>query len=208
MQRDRAQTEKRLIEAVGQIITESGFDKIGINRIASRSGINKILIYRYFGGLDGLLQAYYRQTRSNIIQPIDLEQFRHLPLDQFFEKSCDYLIDLYRRIRQDVEAQEFLKAGLLADTNTNPIPNEREDQLRQVLDELAGIVRIENGRAVAAILSSALTVLSIREQQARPVLGINLHTDEGVQQIEAAFRLIYEGLYLHTKNKLDNKELP
>jgi AcrR family transcriptional regulator len=208
MQRDRAQTEKRLIEAVGQIITESGFDKIGINRIASRSGINKILIYRYFGGLDGLLQAYYRQTRSTIIPSIDPEHFRHLPLDQFFEKSCDYLIDLYRRFRHDVEAQEFLKASLLSTTDTNPIPTEREAQLRQVLDELSSIVQIENGRAIAAVMSSARTVLTIREQQAWPVVGIDLHTDEGIKQIEAAFRLIYRGLYLYTQKKLDGKELP
>ncbi|QKZ14050.1 TetR/AcrR family transcriptional regulator [Spirosoma sp. KUDC1026] len=206
MQRDRAQTEKRLIEAVWQIITESGFDKIGINRIASRSGINKILIYRYFGGLDGLLQAYYQQTRSTIIPPINLDDFRHLSLEQFFEKSCDYLIDMYRRFRHDVEAQEFLKAGLLSATDTNPIPSEREQQLRQVLDELSAIVQIENGRAIVAILSSALAVLTIREQQSQPVLGIDLHTDEGVKQIEAAFRLIYRGMYLYTQNKLDSQE--
>ncbi|GAB3760899.1 TetR/AcrR family transcriptional regulator [Spirosoma pomorum] len=206
MQRDRAQTEKRLIEAVGQIITESGFDKIGINRIASRSGINKILIYRYFGGLDGLLQAYYQQTRSNIITSIDPEEFRHLPLDQFFEKSCDYLIQLYRSLRHDVEAQEFFKARLLANANVDSIPNEREEQLCQVIDELSNISQIENGRAVAAVLSSALTVLSIRGQQAQSVLGIDLRTEAGIEQVEGAFRLIYQGLYLYTKNKLDTKE--
>lgn len=49
------ETEKRLLEAVSKIIEEEGFTKIGINHIARQAKCDKVLIYRYFGGLDGLL---------------------------------------------------------------------------------------------------------------------------------------------------------
>ncbi|MDC7150949.1 TetR/AcrR family transcriptional regulator [Parabacteroides johnsonii] len=54
-------TEKRLLEAVSKIIEEEGFTKIGINRIARQAQCDKVLIYRYFGGLDGLLVAWAKQ---------------------------------------------------------------------------------------------------------------------------------------------------
>ncbi len=49
------ETEKRLLEAVSKIIEEEGFTKIGVNHIARQAKCDKVLIYRYFGGLDGLL---------------------------------------------------------------------------------------------------------------------------------------------------------
>lgn len=55
------ETEKRLLEAVSRIIEEEGFIKIGINHIARKAQCDKVLIYRYFGGLDGLLVAWARQ---------------------------------------------------------------------------------------------------------------------------------------------------
>ena len=55
------ETEKRLLEAVSKVIEEEGFTKIGINRIARQAQCDKVLIYRYFGGLDGLLVAWAKQ---------------------------------------------------------------------------------------------------------------------------------------------------
>ena len=55
------ETEKRLLEAVSKVIEEEGFTKIGINRIAKQAQCDKVLIYRYFGGLDGLLVAWAKQ---------------------------------------------------------------------------------------------------------------------------------------------------
>lgn len=54
-------SEVQLIEAVSAIITEEGFSKIGINKIARTAGCDKVLIYRYFGNLDGLITAWARK---------------------------------------------------------------------------------------------------------------------------------------------------
>lgn len=43
------------------MIAEEGFEKVGINAIATRSGGSKILIYCYFGSLEGLMTTYIRQ---------------------------------------------------------------------------------------------------------------------------------------------------
>jgi AcrR family transcriptional regulator len=55
MKRNRARTEERIVQAAVDLITQSGFSELGINNVAARSGVDKVLIYRYFKGLDGLL---------------------------------------------------------------------------------------------------------------------------------------------------------
>lgn len=61
MERDREATEKRLLDTIGQMIREQGFEKIGINAVSAQSGVSKILIYRYFNSIDGLIAAYIRK---------------------------------------------------------------------------------------------------------------------------------------------------
>lgn len=54
--RSRPNTEQRFQDAVLELVADTGFAKLGVNLVAERAGADKVLIYRYFGGLDGLLQ--------------------------------------------------------------------------------------------------------------------------------------------------------
>ncbi len=205
MRRDRAQTEEKLIEAVGQVIKENGFDQIGINKIANRAGVNKILIYRYFGGLDGLLAAYFQQKRPLApTEHIDIEQLKNAPLEVVFDTCYAYLIKEYRLLRQDVETQEFLKADLMSAKGVyNPITSEKEEQVQHLIDGLASILQSDYGRPFSAIITSALTLLTLTAQQNKTVFGIDLSSDEGWQQIEVALKNIFRGAYLFTKERLE-----
>lgn len=207
MQRDRALTEQRLIDAVGQVITENGFDQLGINKVAGRAGVHKILIYRYFGGLNGLLEAYYAQNRHVISSPaLDIEQLKDAPLDEVFDACYEYLINEYRLLRQNVEAREFLKASLMSNDGLfNPVATEKDGQFQRMVDELALLIKTENGRSFAAIVVSAMTLLTFMSQEKRTVLGIDLSTDDGWAQIEIALKNIYRGAYLFTKERLDSE---
>jgi AcrR family transcriptional regulator len=62
MTRSRLQTEQRILDAVGAILLEQGYPAVGINAIARQAGCDKVLIYRYFGGLDALLLAFAETT--------------------------------------------------------------------------------------------------------------------------------------------------
>lgn len=55
--RGRAASQTRLIEAAGAVLVRDGFAGFGINAVAREAGCDKQLIYRYFGGLDGLATA-------------------------------------------------------------------------------------------------------------------------------------------------------
>jgi AcrR family transcriptional regulator len=55
--RNRDDTRAAILSAAQALISEEGFSGFGINALARRSGFDKQLIYRYFGGLDGLVDA-------------------------------------------------------------------------------------------------------------------------------------------------------
>lgn len=205
MTRDRKQTEQRLIDAVGQEITENGFDKLGINRISSRAGVNKVLIYRYFGNLNGLVKAYYERTDSVIAAPtFDMQRLKDASLDDFFTLLHEYFIKEFRLLRENTDAKEFLKAALInPGWDYNPTAASKEAEVQRQIDALGDIIQLKDGKPFAAIMISAMTVLTFMSQQKRTILGINLASEEGWQQIEQALKTIARGNYLVTKERLD-----
>src|ERR1700761_619927 len=54
----------RLIGAVGEILAEKGYQGLSLNKICIAAGVSKPMVYRYFGGLNGLLKAYVKHTDS------------------------------------------------------------------------------------------------------------------------------------------------
>ena len=55
--RDRPRTEALIRAAARDVLAETGFQGFGVNAVARRAGCDKQLIYRYFGGLEGLVDA-------------------------------------------------------------------------------------------------------------------------------------------------------
>ncbi len=55
MKKNRAATEEKIYEAFLSLLKEKGPQGVGINAIAKEAGVSKELIYRYYGGLKGLL---------------------------------------------------------------------------------------------------------------------------------------------------------
>lgn len=208
MQRSRIDTENRLLDAVGQLIASNGLNQIGINRIASHSGINKILIYRYFGGLDGLLEAYYAKTRPIVsVPPIDVNALKDAPLSEFFDVCYQYIVDEFRILRQSPEAQEFLKADLI--NNSGPsslLAIEKEAALLKMVDELSALIGTTKGRPFSIIIVSAMTLLTFMSEQKRVVMGIDLSSDEGWAEIESALKNIYRGGCLLTQERLSSEQ--
>jgi AcrR family transcriptional regulator len=70
MPRDSDATRDRLIEAGFRTLSEEGFAGLGINGIARAAGCDKKLIYRYFDGLDGLLDAMGERVADDLAQAL------------------------------------------------------------------------------------------------------------------------------------------
>jgi AcrR family transcriptional regulator len=63
---NREDTTERILEAGLALLAEEGFAGLGVNVLARRSGADKQLIYRYFGGMEGLLAALGRRVAGRL----------------------------------------------------------------------------------------------------------------------------------------------
>src|SRR4051812_26479320 len=56
--RNKEDTKRRLINAAGVVMNLYGFHALTVSRIAREAQVDRKLIHRYFGGLNGLIEAY------------------------------------------------------------------------------------------------------------------------------------------------------
>src|ERR1700722_3261954 len=56
--RDSEAMRERILAAVGRMIVRDGLAAVGINSLAREAGCDKVLIYRYFGNLEGFFSAF------------------------------------------------------------------------------------------------------------------------------------------------------
>lgn len=64
--RNKPQTMSKIVQAACEEIVLKGINKAGINGIADTAGVNKILIYRYFGGWNGVIEAVFQQQLNSL----------------------------------------------------------------------------------------------------------------------------------------------
>lgn len=72
--RNRQATEAALLKAAKDILTRDGFQALGVNEIARHAGVDKVLIYRYFGGLEGLSERLGEAIAATIISWLEENQ--------------------------------------------------------------------------------------------------------------------------------------
>jgi AcrR family transcriptional regulator len=57
MARDRFATRAAILKSAAELVAANGVGALGVNLLADAAKCDKVLIYRYFGGLDGVLEA-------------------------------------------------------------------------------------------------------------------------------------------------------
>ena len=180
-ERDREGTEQRLLTTVGEMIREEGFERIGVNALSARSGVSKILIYRYFGSVEGLMAAYIRQHDFWLNLPREIPEREQLPafLKAVFRSQI-------ARLRNDVTLKRLCRWELSADNEL--VAALREQRERAGREWLAGVCE-KTGLAeadvapVASLITAAVTYLTMLGEFCPVFNGIPLREDAGWEQI-------------------------
>lgn len=121
MQKSRALTEQKILDAVETLLLEQGFPSVGINAIARQAGCDKVLIYRYFGGMDGLLQRFAEGHDlwwdvDEIISE-NMDEITELSLPQFLDRLLKrHILALQQRpLTQEIMAWEMSASNALTE---------------------------------------------------------------------------------------------
>jgi AcrR family transcriptional regulator len=203
-QRHRAATKARLLQAVKDLIAEEGFGAIGINAVARRAGADKVLIYRYFGGLPGLLAAYaeegdfWWQVEDMLAAPLpgpgDPDGVP-VCLARVFARHVEFL----RRhpLTLEVIAWELARRNEL----TVALEGVREARSLDLMRRLAARFDIPEAdflRQVGpmlALLGAAANYLAARGRRLRVFNGIDLQSDAGWAMLHASAGQMIAGLW-------------
>lgn len=195
--RDREATRARLIDAVGALLARRGFTALGVNAVARAAGVDKVLIYRYFGGLPGLMAAYAREgdfwPSLKELAGGDVEAFLQLPLPERLENLARNYVHAIRRrpVTQEIMAWEMVAR------------NELTEELEAVR-EASGLKMIElflppsektpDLAPLMILVGAALTYLAVRSRKIQWYTGLDLQSDTSWKRLEQGIRQIVQRL--------------
>lgn len=191
IKRNKEDTKRRLIQSVGAVMGNEGFKALTITKIAREAQVDRKLIHRYFGGLNGLIEAYIMENDFWMIFSEKLKEI----VNNYKEQSpqpliTSILVNQFNAFHKDTEMQNLILWEL---TSKSPlmrsIHNTREmlgQQLLELTDphfEKSSV----NFRAVAALLVGGIyyTILHTRHN-GKMFSDINILSEHGRQEIMTA----------------------
>jgi AcrR family transcriptional regulator len=198
--RDRAATEARLLAAVGEVLARDGFAALGVNAVAREAGVDKVLIYRYFGGLPGLVAAWGKSGRFwpgiDELMGADPKAFLALPLAERYVRFFEHLVD---GLRKRPLTLEILAAEIGQERNelTAILESEREAWGEQAGRVLGGkeFARRPELQGLTLLLVAGVQYLLLRSRRIRVFGGVDLRSDAGWRTLQASLRLLAQDLF-------------
>ena len=199
--RNKKQTKERLINAVIEIIRERGYEEVGVNAVAERAGVSKVLIYRYFGDLGGLYEA-----AAERLDPLQARAAQRLFEQLEGEESPDAdgseavrslarrtILDLHMALRED-ELTKNLLIWELSNQNsiTEALSKARERTGLELTERFRRSLGGAGGReefdvnALLALVTAGVFYLTLRSDAVSDFNGIDIRSDEGWERIADA----------------------
>ncbi|HEX7442099.1 MAG TPA: helix-turn-helix domain-containing protein [Caldimonas sp.] len=191
-ERNRPETTARILGAVGEVLARDGFGALGVNAVAKHAGVDKVLIYRYFGGMPELLRAWGESGRFwpgvDELLGADREAFLRLPLAERYARFFEHFIDGLRARPLTLE----IMAAELGERNelTAILETEREEWGAEAGRVLGGDAWAERPalRGITLLLVAGVQYLLVRSRTIRVFGGLDIRSDRDWGALKAAVR--------------------
>lgn len=188
--KNRQTTEMNLIKAVDELIEENGFEGLGINAVAAKAGVSKMLIYRYFNSLDGLIAAYIQQHDYWINFDEQLPDEEHIG---------EFIKEIFKRqitmLRQSYTLRRLYRWELTSNnTFIKELREKREAKGVWLVDAVSKLSKHpqKETAAMASILTAAISYLSLLEENCPFFNGINIQTEDGWKELEEGINILID----------------
>jgi AcrR family transcriptional regulator len=193
MVRNKEGTKLRILQAVGELVAESGFHSLSINAIAREAGVDKVLIYRYFNDLPTLLHTFGQEGNylASTSVPPGFDQIESLP-----ELLSHALIFFQKELRDRPITQEIILWDLLEDNElTQELISVREEtrvaRTKFFYDKF-DIPADQDVTALMTILGCGITYLILRSKSKPIYAGLDFSTEDGWERLESIVsKIIY-----------------
>jgi AcrR family transcriptional regulator len=196
--RNKARSKQRFLDAVEEILVTKGIAGLKVNDIAKTAGLDKKLIYKYFGGTDQLMDEYIQAKDfwSNVkgekvpevitdggqafVEEMLLLQFDQVAKDKAFQKLLLWRLTEERKSLQKLTDAQEANGETLLQGITDPHFGGQSSQFRAIMAVLIGGAYYLN--LYAAVNGSIFC-------------GIDLSTESGRQEINKALSFLLKSTY-------------
>lgn len=190
MDRDREATRSKLLAAAERLIVRGGVAACGVNAIAQEAGVDKVLIYRYFGGAAELIQAVVSARGA-------------WPNDAGAASSAAgtagaALAAALVTQARDVRSRPVARRALAWEAAGQSTPDlgaalGREPAAAKLLATLRSRYALPahlDLEAVTALLAAGLTALAVRADAPQPFFGLDATDDADWRRVERAAQMV------------------
>lgn len=200
VRRNRKQTEGKLIKAVGEVFRAQGYTGLGINKVARQAGVQKNLIYRYFGNVEQLFWqylleqdywSYYQNNLNNILEE-NREDYGKTLTKRVLEKQLDYFYsntEMQQVIRWEISEKNEISRG---------ISDARERMGEEMLSLTDAYFKNTdvNFRALLALLIAGIYYFVLHAKvNGSTFCGIDINKDEDMRELHRTLTKVVDCVY-------------
>ena len=187
----------RILAAVAKMIVRDGLSAIGVNALAREAGCDKVLIYRYFGDLEGVWAAYAAQrdfwwSVEELTRGIDPSRLT-LP---------EAMKTILRRHAEGLRARPVTLAVLAAELTNRTrlvvaleaVRERRALELSKWIAERYPPPPAADLEAVGMLIGVAINYLAVRARAIRVMGGVKIRSEADWERILAAVDALIDGV--------------
>ncbi|RZJ47294.1 MAG: TetR/AcrR family transcriptional regulator [Flavobacterium sp.] len=196
--RNKEKSKEKFLAAVGIILKNKGFAALKVNDIAAVAGLDKKLIYNYFGGTNRLIDEYIKS--QDFWSNIKNEEVNVAINDGGQELSKAMLLSQFDYVFKNEELQKILLWGLQEDRSSlKKLAADREKSGELLFKNISDPHFVEHSRryrAIMALLISGIYYLDIyASTNDNTFCGLDIKSKEGRAAIKEALSFIIDKTY-------------
>lgn len=201
--RDKERTKDKMVQAVGKVLLKKGYTGLNASAVAKEAGVDKSLVWTYFGNLNNLVEEYISQRDFWKFKAKDsIENLTVVPKEVNEHDMAALLQFQFQALLEDEILQRIMLWGI----------SEKKDFLRNLSDEreIIGEAIFKNIgpqfkdsnidiRGILAILVAGIYYLVLHGKiNGSLFCGINLNTVNGEKRIKESISQIISMAYKKT----------
>ncbi|MDQ1856052.1 MULTISPECIES: TetR/AcrR family transcriptional regulator [unclassified Chryseobacterium] len=199
--RNKERSKKKFLDAVGKILRTKGYTALKVNSIAATAGVDKKMIYSYFGGIDGLIDEYIRtQDYWSKVTIEEIEKIKPKLDDGGRSFMEGMLLSQFDYVYSSKEAQKLLlwrlsepRKSLKKLTETQ---EENGEYIFKLLMDSHFKENAEQVRSIMAIMVSGLYYLNMYAAVNGSIFcGIDVDSPKGRDKIKKAISFMLHHTY-------------
>lgn len=201
--KDKDRTKSKMVQAVGKVLLKKGYTGLNATSIAKECGVDKRLVWTYFGSVDNLVEEYitkrdfFKHTATDSINSmlLSIDGITQQQMSSLLQSQFETLLNdevLQRIIHWEIgENKKFLRN--LADKR-----EEIGEEIFKLMEARFTDAHIDI-RAIIALLVAGIYYLALHGKiNGSLFCGIDVNEEDGMQRINEGISYILSLAYKET----------